>query len=128
MKEFNKIQNYKKGREGEEIAKEFLVKKGFILVKSNYSNVLGEIDLIMSDKDWLVFVEVKLKVGDRFGNPEEMINKNKLSRIKRIAEAFLVLEPQIANKFLKYRIDAVCVVLDENKKMKKINYYDNVQL
>jgi len=128
MKEFNKIQNYKKGKEGEEIARNFLIKKGFVLVESNYSNNLGEIDLIMTDKDWLVFVEVKLKVGDRFGYPEEMINKNKLSRIKRIAEGFLVLEPQIANKFQKYRIDSVCVVLDENKKMKKINYYDNVQL
>jgi len=124
----NKIQNFKKGREGEEIAREFLIKKGFSLIESNYSNKLGEIDLIMSDKDWLVFVEVKLKIGDRFGTPEEMINKNKLSRIKRIAEGFLVLEPQIANKFKKYRIDAICIVLNENKKLQRINYYDNVQL
>jgi len=124
----SKFKNYKKGKEGEEIAREFLIKKGFSLIESNYSNKLGENDLIMNDKDWLVFVEVKLKIGDKFGTPEEMINKNKLSRIKRIAEGFLVLEQEIAKKFNKYRIDAVCVVLDENKKVKRITYYDNVQL
>jgi len=122
----SKIQNYKKGREGEEIARDYLIKKGFKLIESNYSNKLGEIDIVMSDKDWLVFVEVKLKVGDKFGHPEEMINKNKLSRIKRIAEGFLVLESPIANKFEKYRIDAVCIVLNEDKTVESINYYDNL--
>lgn len=126
MKEYNKIQNYKKGREGEEIARDYLIKKGFYLIESNYSNKLGEIDLVMSDKDWLVFVEVKLKIGDKYGNPEEMISKNKLSKIRRVAESFLVLEPSIAKKYQKYRIDAVCIMLNENKKVERINYYENL--
>jgi len=122
----NKIQNYNKGKEGEEIAREFLVKKGFNLIESNYSNNLGEIDLIMSDKDWLVFVEVKLKIGDKFGHPEEMIGRNKLSQIKRVAQLFLVLESPIADKFEKYRIDAVCIVLNEDKTVNRVSYYDNL--
>ena len=123
----NKTQNYKKGREGEEIAREYLIKKGFRLIESNYSNKLGEIDLIMVDKDILIFIEVKMKIGDRFGTPEEMINKYKLSRIKRVAEGFLILE-KIAKNYQKYRIDAVCIVLDQYKKVERINYYENVQL
>ena len=87
-----KKENYNKGKNGEEMAREFLVKKGFGLVEINYKNKIGEIDLIMIDKDWLVFVEVKLKVGDKFGTPEEMINKKKMSQIKRVAESYLVLE------------------------------------
>ncbi|MPM28272.1 hypothetical protein SDC9_74792 [bioreactor metagenome] len=126
MNNINKIQNYKKGKEGEEIARKFLIDKGFKLIESNYSNNLGEIDLIMSDKDWLVFVEVKLKIGDKYGTPEEMINKNKLGQIRRVAEAFLILESPISKNFLKYRIDAVCIVLEENKKIQKINYYENL--
>lgn len=122
----NKIQNYKKGKEGEEIAREFLVNKGFKLIESNYSNNLGEIDLVMSDRDWLVFVEVKLKIGDKYGTPEEMINKNKLSRVKRTAEAFLILESPISKNFSKYRIDAVCIVLEEDRKISRINYYENI--
>ncbi len=122
----SKIKNYNKGKEGEEIARNYLINKGFNLIESNYSNNLGEIDLIMSDKDWLVFVEVKLKIGNRFGQPEEMINKNKLSQIKRVAELFLVSESQIAQKFVRYRIDAVCIELNEDKAINRINYYDNL--
>ena len=103
----NKVKNYKKGKEGEEIAKKFLEQKGFRLIESNYNNKLGEIDLIMSNKEVLVFVEVKLKVGDKFGSPEEMISKYKLNRIRRIAESFLMLNPEIKRNFLKYRLDAV---------------------
>ena len=35
-----------------------------------------------------VFIEVKLKIGDQYGTPEEMISKGKISRVKRIAEGF----------------------------------------
>jgi putative endonuclease len=122
----NKILNYKKGREGEEIAREFLKEKGFRLIESNYSNNLGEIDLIMSDKDWLVFVEVKLKIGDKYGTPEEMINKNKLAKVRRVSESFLVLEKETAKYFEKYRIDAVCIVLNEDKTVRSIKYYENL--
>ncbi len=122
----SKIKNYNKGKEGEEIARNYLINKGFNLIESNYSNNLGEIDLIMSDKDWLVFVEVKLKIGNRFGQPEEMINKNKLSQIKRVAELFLVSESQIAQKFVRYRVDAVCIELNEDITINRINYYDNI--
>lgn len=122
----DKTKNYKKGKEGEEIAREFLIEKGFKLIQSNYSNDLGEIDLIMSDKDWLVFVEVKLKFGDKYGTPEEMINKNKLRQVRRVAESFLVLESPMAKIFSKYRIDAVCIVLNEDKTVRSIKCYENL--
>ena len=108
------------------MAKEFLLKKGFELMEMNYENKIGEIDLIMTDKDWLVFVEVKLKVGDKYGSPEEMINKNKLAKIKRVAESFLVLEKETAKNFEKYRIDAVCIVLNEDKTVRTIKHYENL--
>ena len=122
----NKVRNYKTGKEGEEIARKFLVQKGVRLIESNYSNKLGEIDLIMLDKEVLVFVEVKLKIGDKFGSPEEMISKYKLSQIRRVAETFLVLNPDISKRLVKYRIDAVCIVLNEDKTINRINYYENV--
>jgi putative endonuclease len=121
-----KIENYNKGRGGEMMALDFLLKKGFQLVEMNYENKIGEIDLIMIDKDWLVFVEVKLKVGDKFGSPEEMINKRKLYQIKKVAESYLILENPIAKYFKKYRIDAVCIVLNEDKTIKRIIHYENL--
>ncbi|MFA6368943.1 MAG: YraN family protein [Candidatus Shapirobacteria bacterium] len=121
-----KIENYNKGRGGEMMALDFLLKKGFQLVEMNYENKIGEIDLIMIDKDWLVFVEVKLKVGDKFGSPEEMINKRKLYQIKKVAESYLILENPIVKYFKKYRIDAVCIVLNEDKTTKRIIHYENL--
>jgi len=122
-----KIENYNKGKNGEDMAREFLVKKGYELVMMNYENKIGEIDLVVIDKDFLVFVEVKLKVGDKFGIPEEMIDKRKLSQIKRVAESFLILENKIAKKFKKYRIDALCIVLNEvDKEIERINHYENI--
>lgn len=121
-----KQENYIKGKNGEEIAKGFLLKKGFELVDQNYENKIGEIDLVMINKDWLVFVEVKLKIGDRFGSPEEMINKRKLSQVKRVAESFLILEKSKTKKFKKFRIDGIGIVVDENNEILRINHYENI--
>lgn len=121
-----KKENYIKGKNGEELALEFLKNKGFSLIETNYENKIGEIDLIMTDKDWLVFVEVKLKVGDRFGTPEEMINKRKIFQVRKVAESYLVLENKIAKNFKKYRIDAVCIVLNEDLTIQRINHYENI--
>ena len=122
MKKFN----YQKGKRGEEIARVFLKKKGYGLVEMNYQNRMGEIDLIMIDGETLVFVEVKLKIGDRFGSPEEMINKNKLWKVRRMAEAYLMFNFKMAKKYERHRIDAVCIVLDEDKTVEKIMHYENI--
>lgn len=116
-----KEKNYNKGREGEKMAKEFLEKKGYRWIESNFENKIGEIDLIMADGEWLVFVEVKYKSDDRLGIPEEMIDKNKIWQVKRTAESFLYEEREIAKKFEKYRIDAVCILGEE------IRHYQNIE-
>lgn len=112
-----KYENYNKGRQGEKVALEYLLKKGYELVEKNYENKLGEIDLVMTDKDWLVFVEVKYKTDDYLGLPEEMINENKLYRIRKIAESYVFLNRPKQDKF---RIDAVCILGNE------IKHYENI--
>ncbi|MFA5024926.1 MAG: YraN family protein [Candidatus Shapirobacteria bacterium] len=113
-----KKENYHKGRYGENIAKEYLLKRGYIFIEANFENKIGEIDLIMSDRDWLVFIEVKYKSDNRLGIPEEMINRNKICQIKRVAESYLV-EKKV-KFFEKFRIDAVCILDD------KIRHYENL--
>ena len=103
-----------------EEAKNYLEAKGFEWVESNYSNDIGEIDLIMIDKKWLVFVEVKYKTDDKFGLPEEMIGKKKLAKVKRVAEIYLMLNPDMRRKFAQQRIDGVCILGDE------IRHYPNI--
>lgn len=115
-----KQQNYNKGRASEGTAKQYLEQKGFEWIESNFEVDIGEIDLIMQDDDWLVFVEVKYKSDDLMGRPEEMIGKRKLAQVRRVAEIYLLLNPIIRRKFYKYRIDAVCILGDT------INYYKNL--
>ena len=55
-----------------------------------------------------------------------MINKNKLAKVKRVAESFLVLEKETAKNFEKYRVDAVCIVLNEDKTVRSIKHYENL--
>lgn len=115
-----KTENFSKGRYGEKVALEYLLKKGYELVDQNFSTnmgIKGEIDLIMRDKDRLVFVEVKYKYNDKLGIPEEMIDKRKLSKIKRVAEIYIVLNKPKEEKF---RIDAVCILGD------KLKHYENI--
>ena len=85
MKLFNK----KTGGIGESLALEYLLKKGFELVLRNYSTRFGEIDLIMRDKDVLVFVEVKAKKSQDWGTPEEMFTRSKYRKVKNMAVIYL---------------------------------------
>jgi len=101
--------NREKGSEGEKVAERFLEKKGYKIVERNWGNRYGEIDLVMEKNEELVFVEVKMKSGERFGTPEEMVDKRKLRQVRRTAEMYLTKEGRWRG-YKGFRIDIVCVV------------------
>lgn len=111
---------------GEEIACKLLKQKGCRVIETNFRTRFGELDIIASKDNFLIFVEVKLKIGTDFGLPEEMINQTKLLQVRKTAEAYLQQNPSISAKFLQYRIDAVCIVLDENNTVKEVRHYENI--
>ncbi len=115
-----KEENYAKGRLGEDLAKVYLKNKGYEFIEANFENKIGEIDLIMSDGDWLVFVEVKFKSDDKLGLPEEMISRQKIWQIKRVAESYLVENKHQLKGYEKFRIDAVCILGEV------ISHYKNI--
>ena len=121
-----KTQNFNKGRLGEEIARNYLERKGYEIIEQNYRVDQGEIDLIAIDNDWLVFVEVKMKVGDLYGTPEEMISKGKLWQIRRVAEIWLLNHEKMRQKYPQQRIDAVCLVVDKDYQLVSLKHYDNI--
>lgn len=77
------------GNKGEGIASNYLDNKGYRIVERNFRTRFGEIDIVCWDKDILVFVEVKTKIGHDFGEPEDMVNKNKLKQVERMGEIFI---------------------------------------
>ena len=74
---------------GEALAAEYLRKKRYQLVAAGYSCRFGEIDLIVSDRKYLVFVEVKLRKSDQFANAHEFVDLRKQERIRTTAAYYL---------------------------------------
>lgn len=122
MKKFN----YQKGKLGESMAKDFLVKKGYRIIGENFQTRFGEIDIIGEKSHQLFFVEVKLRIGDLLGSPEEMITPWKISQIREMAESYLQKNPDIRRKYSSHQIDAICIVLGKDNTILRINHYENI--
>ena len=80
------------GRAGEKRAVDFLRKKGFKILNTNYRAPVGEIDIIAEDGDVIVFVEVKTRTSDNYGNPCEAVDKKKQEKYYKIATFYLQRE------------------------------------
>lgn len=113
MKYFNK----KVGLAGEEFALQYLLGLGYELIMRNFSTRFGEIDLIMNDKNTLVFVEVKTKKSHDWGTPEEMFTRGKYRRVRNMATVFLKGKEALC------RIDMVAVDLADPPVLR---HYPNV--
>ena len=77
------------GVSGEEEAKGYLLKKGFVWKESNFRTRGGEIDLVMEDGNALVFVEVKTRQSFEYGQPEEAITPKKIKHMTKTALLYL---------------------------------------
>ncbi|PJA23332.1 YraN family protein, partial [Candidatus Beckwithbacteria bacterium CG_4_10_14_0_2_um_filter_47_25] len=87
--------NKKVGAIGEDAAAQLLRKKGYQILERNFRTRWGEIDIIARGK-WkgrtlplTLFVEVKTKTGDQYGEPWEMINMRKWQQVKNMAQVYL---------------------------------------
>lgn len=98
------------GVQGEVIAREYLKKKGYTILKENFRCPLGEIDLIVSRGNLVVFVEVKSRENEKFGRPIESITTYKANTIRRCASFY---QAHLGKKNEEYRFDVVEVLRGE---------------
>jgi putative endonuclease len=104
------------GADAERRAAEFLSRRKFKILESNYCCRGGEIDLVCDDRGTLVFVEVRARRGRRYGTPEETIGAIKRARIILAAQHYLVARG-VENRAC--RFDVVAIEGEE------ITYYKN---
>lgn len=78
------------GAWGEACAAEYLRKKGYEILASSYRSRYGEIDLIARRKEFLVFVEVKLRKSDSFAQAREFVSFAKQERLRKTASMYLM--------------------------------------
>jgi len=83
----NKSQKF--GEKGEALAVNRLKKAGYKIIKTNYRNRLGEIDIIARENDTIVFVEVKSRRSVHFGNPKQAVTLQKQKKISMVALSYL---------------------------------------
>ena len=79
-----------KGKYGEELAVSFLEKKGFEILERNYRYRKGEIDLIgLLNNQLLVFIEVKYRRSNQYGEPETFVSNNQIKWIIDAADHYI---------------------------------------
>lgn len=91
----------------EQLARKHLKKKGLTLIGKNYLCQYGEIDLIMSDQEYLIFIEVRYRQRQDYGSALESVTISKQNKIIRSAQYFLITHLQWQNHPIRFDIVAI---------------------
>ena len=108
------------GIKGEQIAENFLLRKGYKVVHRNWRFGRREVDIIAVNDNVLIFVEVKTRRSFDFGYPEEAVNLKKQDFLKSAAEAYL--EDNTGFKYA--RFDTISILLD-GEVVKEIIHFED---
>lgn len=111
------------GKIGEVLAKKYLIEKGYRFIEANFKTPFGEIDLIFTHQNTLIFVEVKTRLSPRFGAPVQAISPYKITKLKRAAQIFSEQNPHLPTSF---RLDALSLEFYRQSSLKKINHFTNI--
>lgn len=103
------------GAWGEALAAEYLKKKKYAIEAANFRSRYGEIDLIVRNKKFLVFVEVKLRKSGTFAQAMEYVDRHKQDRLRSTASYYLSQHPTE----LQPRFDVVEIYAPEGTMTKK---------
>ena len=91
------------GDTGEEIAVRYLENHGYIMIKRNYHSHYGEIDIIASKGEYIVFVEVKYRKNRLYGEPSQAVDYKKQEKIKKTALQY-ISENEVGDKDFRFDI------------------------
>ena len=107
------------GTKGEKLAGEFLQKKGYVLLETNWKFHHLEADIIARHGNTLVVAEVKTRRSNYFGEPETFVNKQKQKNLIKAANGY-ILRYQLD---LEVRFDIISIILGDNQT--KINHIED---
>ena len=111
----------KRGDWGEQAAADYLTARGYTIVTRNYRTRWGEIDLIVQDDRYLVFVEVKTRKSSAFAAAREAVGTAKRHRMVETAQIWLSEHPTV----LQPRLDVIEVYGPEGGPARHIEHIPN---
>ncbi len=114
-----------RGKDAEDHAWHWLIKQGLKPVTRNYTCKLGEIDLILYDKDTLVFTEVRLRKNKLFGGAANSVDYKKQQKLIRTAQYFLMTHPSFQH--VNCRFDVIAFEIS-SEEMRPLWYKDAFRL
>ena len=109
------------GQRGEAAAREFLESRGCTILDTNYRCPWGEVDIVASEGDTLVFVEVRARRGGAMGTPEESVTPTKARRLIMTAQHYRQSHPSPPD----WRIDLVAVRMDRLGHVRRVSLVEN---
>ncbi|WP_299059062.1 YraN family protein [uncultured Polaribacter sp.] len=99
------------GKEGEKIAIDFLLKKGYKILETNYRYLKAEVDIIAKKGETLVAVEVKTRSSDYFENPQDAVNDKKIKLIVSATDYYV----NDKDLDVEVRFDIIAILIKNNK-------------
>lgn len=109
-----KAQHLLTGESAEQDACKFLIKNKLKLVSKNFNCKFGEIDLIMLDKQSLVFVEVRYRKNSQFGSGAESITISKQRKLIKTASYYLQQNPRTSQYATRFDVISMSAVLNHS--------------
>lgn len=115
------------GYAGENLAEKYLRGKGYEILDKNFTVRGGEIDIVARKNGVLVFVEVKTRTSDFFGEGNESVDSQKKKRILYAVEKYLYTKIKSADP--DFRLDIIEIEIDpKTGGLKNINHFEDIEV
>ncbi len=104
------------GKQGEQLAKEFLETNNYVILETNYRYKKAEIDIIAVKENILAIIEVKTRTSTHFGEPESFVNNKKIKLILEATNAYIIEK----DLDLEVSLDIISVVIGKENEINHI--------
>jgi putative endonuclease len=118
------------GRWGEDLAADYLARRGYAILERNARTPFGEIDLVARQVEHcpggpvevIVFVEVKTRASRSFGLPEESVTARKRAHLLSAAQSYLQQHPHLEGN---WRIDVIAILRPRDNRPPHLTHFEN---
>lgn len=111
------------GNFGEDLAVKYLIRNGYKIVGRKFRTKLGEIDVIAKDKskNEIVFIEVKTRTSDKYGQPEEAVGFFKQQKLVKAIYYYI----NTYNLDEDFRVDVIGIKIDFARRIARLKHFKN---
>ncbi|WGH74911.1 YraN family protein [Tenacibaculum tangerinum] len=99
------------GKKGEQLAIDYLIENGYVIVEKNYRFQKAEVDIMAKKGSVLAIVEVKTRSTAYFGNPQDFVNPKKIKLLVTAVDAYVTKR----NLDVEIRFDIIAIIKEQHK-------------